>query len=296
MIDRPVVVADVDTGIDDALALTYLALLHTRGQICLKVTTSAGNCTAEQAAANSADVLRAAGAHEVPLRAGASTPQVVPLTTTPETHGPTGLGYHHTAADPADYPADVAAAVATWEGADYILVAGPATNLAWAAQHAPHVLTGARIVLMSGAFDYPGNTTEYAEWNAWVDPHALATALELVPQPMTFCPLNVTEQVLLDPDRATAWDQPLLNDALRFYFEFHQQVGVGYTAQIHDLAAAMVLLGTVDFRTRQDKVSVDVDEKRGKTSCGVGFTSHILTHLEPAAVFNEFERALSTRQ
>lgn len=287
---RPIVVADVDTGIDDALALTYLAHLHRSGDISLKVTTSAGNCTAEQAAANSAEVLAAAGV-DVPVQAGAPVPQVVPLVTTPETHGSTGLGYHVTQA--AGCEASVERAVDLWEGADFILIAGPATNLAWAAQRRPEVLSTARIVLMTGAFDYPGNTTPTAEWNAWVDPHALRTALELVPN-LTLCPLNVTEQVLLTPERAHAWGNQLLEDALRFYFEFHEQVGVGYVAQIHDLAAAMVLLRTVDCVVGEERVGVEVDgDRRGTTTSGAGHPAAILRELNPADVFTEFERSLA---
>ena len=55
------VVADVDTGIDDALALLWLASLHRRGVLDLHVTTVAGNTTAATAARNSAEVLRLGG-------------------------------------------------------------------------------------------------------------------------------------------------------------------------------------------------------------------------------------------
>ena len=53
------ILADVDTGIDDALALCWLAA---RPDVHLAaVTTSAGNTTAHQAAVNSAAVLAACG-------------------------------------------------------------------------------------------------------------------------------------------------------------------------------------------------------------------------------------------
>ena len=140
--DKPRVVADVDTGIDDSLALIYLAGLHSAGEIDLVVTTSAGNTTARQAAVNSMEVLRLAGVGEVPVVAGARSPMEVPLTTTPETHGEKGLGYY--------LPLDkgvvtgavesAQAAVDAWRGASHILIAGPATNLAWALRHAPEAL------------------------------------------------------------------------------------------------------------------------------------------------------------
>lgn len=370
---KPRVVADVDTGIDDSLALIYLAGLHSAGEIDLVVTTSAGNTTAGQAAVNSAEVLRLAGAAEVPVVAGARAPLKVPLTTTPETHGERGLGYYSPLdggglaraagdVDGSGSAGDARAAVELWRGASHILVAGPATNFAWALRHAPEAVggaagsgatgsgtAGAEITLMTGAFSYPGNTTPTAEWNAWVDPHALkevfaapASTPATVDAPTiahpavrplsTICPLNVTEQVLLYPERLRRWQQALrptrpelatfLGDALRFYFEFHQSVGVGYCAQIHDLAAAMVMLRRVPCSFYDAAVDVEADSPlmRGTTvadrvaevsaSEGVATSrgaeargaywdrpanARILESLDPADVFAEFERVVCRR-
>lgn len=356
--ETPRVVADVDTGIDDALALIYLAHLHKRGDIELTVTTSAGNCTAQDAAANSAEVLRCCGVSlPTPIVPGASTPREVELTTTPETHGPNGLGYWtaHRFAQPQaektptnggprapeshgdsrgvewqddsrwpDWDGTARLAVEQWRKAkpNYLLVAGPATNIAYAIEHSPEVLHGCTIVFMAGAFDYPGNTTETAEWNAWVDPHALRFALENWPsevEPPLMCPLNQTEKVLLYPDRLQQWQDvlgqssqeqtpPLRNpelarmmgDALKFYFEFHESVGVGYCAQIHDLAAAQVMLGKVAYESDEVGVTVETEGAlRGTTlkhDCENDNASRgrvqILESLDPEAVFSEFERAI----
>lgn len=332
------VVADVDTGIDDALALVYLYRLHLAGRIDLSVTTSAGNCTADDAARNSAEVLRVAadqwgssllgrhrahrgggsGASIPKITIGASHPRVLPLVTTPETHGPRGLGYwlgeagdarraSRAGASPGQAGGSLApggstpdgtaaAAVAHWADAQptHLLVCGPATNLAWAVEHAPEVLRGCQVVIMGGAFGYPGNTTPVAEWNAWVDPHALKYALQHWPEgaPLpVIAPLNMTEQVLLTPERLRDWvggldgaqaggqrgDREsaqaesqlgqLLTAAVEFYFEFHEQVGVGYQAQIHDLAAAMVLLEDVGFEATESHVDVEANSEltRGAT-------------------------------
>ncbi|MGP9724300.1 nucleoside hydrolase [Corynebacterium sp. AOP40-9SA-29] len=325
------VVADVDTGIDDALALVWLASLHRSGAIDLQVTTSAGNTSAALAARNSLEVLRVAGASDVPVVAGAQAPRVLPLTTTPETHGPEGLGYWTPRTQVLNVPdaSDAAAAVEAWRRAapDHLLVAGPATNLAYAVEHAPEVLRGTQVTLMCGAFTYPGNTTPTAEWNTWVDPHALSFALDNWPEgalPPVICPLNVTERVLLTPERLEAMlaglsgELPdLLRDALRFYFEFHESVGVGYLAQIHDLAAAMVMLGEVEADFRAATVAVEAESKlmRGTTVAdwvdgnaagragaagpavgpywGRPANARILTELDPDEVFSRFAAALA---
>src|SRR5699024_4750116 len=84
-------VADVDTGIDDMLALIYLAGLHRAGEVELAaVTTTAGNTTVCQASRNSRWILDLCGCREVPVAAGFGAPLKVPLTTTPETHGEFG--------------------------------------------------------------------------------------------------------------------------------------------------------------------------------------------------------------
>ena len=83
-------------------------------------------------------------------------------------------------------------------------------------------------------------------------------------------------------------------DALRFYFEFHESVGVGYCAQIHDLAAAQVMLGNVGFNSREASIAVDVaGQRRGTTYVtGDGSAVRIVDELNSAEVFEEFERAV----
>ncbi|MDO4927595.1 MAG: nucleoside hydrolase [Corynebacterium sp.] len=309
MCAKPVIVADVDTGIDDSLALTYLAHLHARGEIELRVTTSAGNCTSAQAACNSRYILDLCGV-DIPVQAGAAQPVEVDLVTTPETHGPYGLGYakvpdQYALADSLASPPNAKAAVQSWGGADGILLAGPATNAAWAATYAPEILSTAQICIMGGSFDHPGNTTATAEWNAWVDPHALALLCD-TQTAMIICGLNVTEHVELYPDRLARWATALkqvgkqqlaavLQDALRFYFEFHRDIAkLGYFAQIHDLAAAQILIGRVAYDVERTAVAVaTAGELRGTTTTSsTGLPQKVVRHFRPADVFAEFERVV----
>lgn len=57
------------------------------------MTTTAGNADAEQCAVNAAWVLEQCGVSTIPVSAGTASPFEVALTTTPEAHGETGLGY-----------------------------------------------------------------------------------------------------------------------------------------------------------------------------------------------------------
>ncbi|MFC2586476.1 MAG: nucleoside hydrolase, partial [Corynebacterium matruchotii] len=217
--NHPVLI-DCDTGIDDALALVYLAGLVAAGEVQLRaVTTTAGNVDATQTALNSTHILRLCGLSNVPVLAGVPTPLAVPLVTTPETHGPHGLGYvipPETSTDtiavtpgerPDTVPVSVPAADTGWDDLwcanrdATLIITGPATNLAiYLRTHPAHQ----RIYLMGGAYLYPGNTTPTAEWNTWVDPHAAAEVFHAT-IPITVCPLGVrsqpvTESMLLSPD------------------------------------------------------------------------------------------------
>lgn len=270
--EPPTLLVDCDTGIDDAVALCYLAGRHVAGEIRLiGATTTAGNTTAAQAAANTAHVLRACGLGGVPVAAGLPAPRRVALTTTPETHGPGGLGYLDAPGAP---PEPAGGWRALWRGAAAegaaLLVTGPATNLA---EIGPYP---GEVTVMGGAIDHPGNTTETAEWNAWVDPHAAKEAYAFQAEPpATCCPLGATERLTVDPPFleelvAALGKAPvagLLPEALRFYFEFHESQGEGYLAKVHDALAAMVALDAIPHRAREAAIDVDVDgERRGTTT------------------------------
>ena len=335
--NHPVLI-DCDTGIDDALALIYLAGLVVAGEVQLRaVTTTAGNVDATQTALNSAHMLRLCGLPNVPVAAGVPTPLVVPLVTTPETHGPHGLGYvipPETSTDtiavapgerPDTVPVGVPAADTGWTDLwranqdATLIITGPATNLAtYLRDHPAHQ----RIYLMGGAYLYPGNTTPTAEWNTWVDPHAAAEVFHAT-IPITVCPLGVrsqpvTESMLLSPnlldtacDILAAANHPLvevLPDLLRFYFEFHQAMGEGYQAQIHDLITTMVALGAVDYATTTVAVDVETTSPLLRGTTVADFKGHwsaettgqpgrkpvvkLVTGVDPQQAWAEFFRSL----
>src|SRR5205823_9931302 len=79
------------TGIDDSLALLY-AGASAEAQI-VAVTCVGGNVEARQVAENTRAVLELAGRDDVEVALGRETPLLRPVQTTPETHGPRGLGY-----------------------------------------------------------------------------------------------------------------------------------------------------------------------------------------------------------
>ena len=269
----PAVLIDCDPGIDDCLALMYLAGLHHAGDIELVgVTTTAGNVEAYQTAANARWILDLCSLADVPVAPGLTRPLKVDLTTTPETHGSTGLGYataptttlHHS-----DWQRLWKEALAAHQDLQ-LIVTGPVTNLAaFEKAHGEQAAQFGAITIMGGAVNYRGNTTPTAEWNFWVDPHSAAQHFHSsAPHvPTTLCSLELTEQFLITPQRLEAVMELLhghpmaqiLPDVLRYYFEFHQAQGEGYQAQIHDLLTCMIALGRIDFDVVETTVDVETE-------------------------------------
>jgi purine nucleosidase len=136
--------------------------------------------------------------------------------------------------------------------------------------------------MMVGAFRSPGNTAPTMEWNAGVDPEALAATLAGwetaraasqgeaagTRRPVAFG-LDVTERAKLSPahlDRlsgaAGGAADPLVRfvvDALRFYFEFHSQYDGFYGAFIHDALVVAAALDPSLARTEAVRVEVELE-------------------------------------
>jgi purine nucleosidase len=202
---------DVDTGIDDALALLY-ACASPEVEL-VGVTCVGGNVNARRVAENTRAVLALAGRSDVPVALGREEPLVKALETSAETHGPRGIGYADLPAASRPLERDDAAdriiSVARSRTGEITLVTlGPLTNLAVALEREPslpNLLAG--YVLMGGAFRGSGNTTPTSEWNVYVDPHAAKRVFERWTRPGVTAPplplalgLDVTEQVRFLPE------------------------------------------------------------------------------------------------
>jgi len=213
MTDRTALILDVDTGIDDSLALLYAAA--SPDAEFLAATCVSGNVDAQQVAINTRAVLELAGRTDVEVALGREVPLVRPLQTTPETHGPQGLG--HAILPPPSRPlsdrhaVDVIVDTARARPGELLLVTlGPLTNLALALEREPalpRLLKG--YALMGGAYGVSGNTTPTTEWNIHCDPDAakivfaawgaVHEADPTVPRPLALG-LDVTERAKILPD------------------------------------------------------------------------------------------------
>ncbi|MDQ1079406.1 nucleoside hydrolase [Pseudoroseomonas cervicalis] len=196
------VLMDCDPGTDDALAL-WLALASPEIDLRL-VTVAGGNVGLERTLPNARAVLGLAGA-TVPLLAGADRPLIGRFRPETRVHGQDGLaGVVLPEGKPAapGLAADAlrAALREAAPGSLTLLGIAPATNLALALATEPELADRvAEIVLMTGALG-EGNWTEAAEFNAAMDPEALALLLQAGP-PVTLATLELTAQALVTPER-----------------------------------------------------------------------------------------------
>jgi purine nucleosidase len=176
MTERTALILDVDTGIDDSLALLYAA--GSPDVELVAATCVSGNIDARQVAINTRAVLELAGRGDVEVALGRERPLVRALETTPETHGPQGLG--HAELPPPSRPlsdrhaVDLILEEARRRPGEVALVTlGPLTNLALAVLREPGLPRLLKsYTLMGGAYGVSGNTTPTNEWNINCDPEA----------------------------------------------------------------------------------------------------------------------------
>jgi purine nucleosidase len=265
LVPRPLIL-DVDTGIDDMIALLIAATspeLNLRGVTCV-----AGNVEIHHVARNTGKILRMVGRGDVPVSIGAARPLQRRLRTAPDTHGPTGTGYvelrgedrqlgttEYTAIPASRY---LGAHVHRHPGEVTVVALGPLTNLAAAAQNGVDLARGTReVVWMGGTLEERGNTTETGEWNACVDPEAAEICLRRGAIHRIF-PLDATQDLVVSMDDLAALPEThlagIVRDAVRFYVAFHRTADGIDGAYLHD---PVTLIGAL---LRPDLVTETVSE------------------------------------
>lgn len=242
---------DCDTGIDDALALLYLARAGGR---LVGASTLAGNCPLEDATANTLGVLSLAGAGDVPVHPGAVGPLGGQIADARHVHGGDGLGGCRPLLPAAPAPSAtgagdaLAAALREARGQLTILATGPLTNLALLLRRDPTAARLARhVVVMGGTMLAPGNVAPQVEFNFGYDPEAAAEVLG-APWPVTIVGLDVTQEVTARPGdiaQLSAGRDAVAQFAARLlasYSRAYQSLGRPAAVPLHDPLAAMVAL------------------------------------------------------
>jgi purine nucleosidase len=226
------ILLDVDTGIDDALGIIYLAYAQHRGLVDIIASgTIGGNIDVEQSTRNTLKMWELSGL-SVPVAKGANKPLLQPLHEAKHVHGDDGLG--NTSLDDPNSKATGEHAVDQiirlsheYPGELTVVPFGPLTNLGIAFVRDPGLAQRLkRVVLMGGSSTY-GNVTPVAEANIYNDPEA-ARMVFTSGMPLTMVGLNVTHQTyLLEEDLSEL--NKINNDHSRFAQKIIRFMMTAYT-------------------------------------------------------------------
>ncbi len=259
--NRPVkILLDCDTGIDDALAILYLAAQ--RDVSIVAAGAVHGNVSADLAATNTLRVLEIAGLLDVPVAVGARRPMAQDLKTAEYVHGADGLGNvghpmprGKVTAEPAAM--QIVRLAREQPGELTLLATGPLTNVGVALLLEPELPTLLRrVVVMGGAVYYPGNATNDAEANIWHDPEAADLVLT-AGWPLTLVGLDVTSTARVTDQEIALFrdsDSALARFAwkiMQFYFDFYFEYLGERACLMHDPVAAALAIHP-DWATYRD--------------------------------------------
>ncbi|WP_449537972.1 nucleoside hydrolase [Ferdinandcohnia sp. Marseille-Q9671] len=271
------VIFDVDTGIDDAMAISYAA--NSPELDIIGLTTCFGNVSVEEATRNTLAVLEKLDKN-IPVYQGASKPleRENRKGFAKFVHGEDGLG------NVLDF--EPARTVESLSAIDFIIqqvkqqphelciiAVGPLTNLALAIQQAPEIVSLVKeVVIMGGAVYVKGNKTPHAEANIITDPEAAEIVLNSG-LPITLVGLDVTMQTLLPRTEVEKWRNagtdigPFFADMVGFYLDFYESANPGIGGcGLHDPLAVGVAIDQTFVNTKYINVKVLTEgEEVGKT-------------------------------
>lgn len=307
------IILDLDTGIDDALALAYA--LGSEELDLIGVTGTYGNVLVETGVRNTLAILELFGREDVPVFAGpdhARTKDGFEVLEISEfIHGKNGVGE-------ADLPEPRRAVEETSAvdflvesvekyGDDLVIVpTGPSTTIAAAIEASETFAERAHIVMMGGALTVPGNVSAWAEANVNQDPEATDLLFRRA-KDVTMIGLDVTLQTLLTTEETATWSAlgtvggDFLAAATNYYIKAYETTapylgGCG----LHDPLAVAVavdpsLVTTLDINMKTDTEG----ETRGRT---IGDetrlndpvkTSHVAVGVDVDRFLEEFMRRLT---
>ena len=259
------------------------------------ISISYGNTIVEHAFRNAVVILRRAG-RRTALGVGARRPLKRALAVAADTHGESGLGY--AALPPAgvilDFVKSLDRMLAEQPHPVTLVTLGPVTSLALALRRDAELVRSkvARHIAMIGNIGATGNTTRYAEFNAWCDPEALDIVLR-AELPTEMVGLDVTRQMVLAPSEMTrlahsgAAHARWIHDALRFYMEFHKRQEGLDGCIVNDVLpiAVLVKAEALTFEERRLVVDLEDGEHRGHTRVDpAGARVMVATQVDAAQV------------
>ncbi|MEH7236422.1 nucleoside hydrolase [Bacillus sp. JJ1562] len=264
------IILDVDTGIDDTLALVY-AVRSPQTNV-LGITTCFGNVSVENATENTLHVLELLDAN-IPVAAGAGAPIFHSMIKQYSTHfhGENGLA-NVDYTKPTQTPLSIHATEFIIEQIKKhphevtLICVGSLTNLALVILQEPEIVSLIKkVVIMGGAVTVQGNNQMHAEANIYADPEA-ADIVFKSGAPITLVGLDVTMKTKLTRQEVKKWEEidsplsKLLSQITNLYIDSYVKYqGYNHYCNLHDPLAVAVALDPSLVEVKPMFVQVDLE-------------------------------------
>ena len=263
---RHKILLDADVGIDDAIAMLFLAG-RPNAEI-VGVGSVHGNIPSELAATNARRLLELCGLDDVPVAIGARRPMAQPLATAEWVHGADGLGNTDRPAPKRGPVAEDAVAqmlrlTREAPGEIDIVAVGPLTNLGLALCIDPSLAERVRsVTVMGGTIIHEGNASATGEANIWHDPEA-AQLVFSAPWRATMVGLDVTQVTRLRAAELAEIEglgtkrSHFAIEILAHYLDVYQRTFGARECPLHDPLAAGVAVDP-SYVTESLRLAIDV--------------------------------------
>ena len=304
------IILDLDTGIDDTLALSYV--LGSPDAELIGITGTYGNVVLDRGVDNDLRLLAMYGREDIPVFKGIDHPSTADSFSVPPDseifHGANGTGN-------IEIPAQTDRQASQQSSVDFIIDAvrrypkgelvvvptGALTTIAAALEKAPDIVDRISIVMMGGTLTQPGNVGPFAEANINQDPEA-ANRVFATTADITMVGLDVTTQALMSREdtealRATGTSAGrFLADMTDYYIDISEKESGVYLGgcNLHDPLAAAVAIDPSLVTTFATNLMVETEgPQRART---IGDPSRLLDPVKNTKVALSVDTERFTRR
>ena len=304
------IILDLDTGIDDTLALSYV--LGSPDAELIGITGTYGNVVLDQGVDNDLRLLAMYGREDIPVFKGIDHPSTADSFSVPPDseifHGANGTGN-------VEIPAQTDRQASQQSSVDFIIDAvrhypkgelvvvptGALTTIAAALEKAPDIVDRISIVMMGGTLTQPGNVGPFAEANINQDPEA-ANRVFATTADITMVGLDVTTQALMSREdtealRATGTSAGrFLADMTDYYIDISEKESGVYLGgcNLHDPLATAVAIDPSLVTTFATNLMVETEgPQRART---IGDPSRLLDTVKNTKVALSVDTERFTRR
>jgi non-specific riboncleoside hydrolase len=259
------VILDVDTGIDDAIAIALAT--HTKNLNIKLITTIAGNLSVNEVTKNTLNFLQAIDKRNIPVAFGASKPMEREKDDSIQAHGKKGLGkykFPKLELKPTKLPAVEKMHEVISKSKENIIICalGPLTNVAQLLLKYPEDMEKIEYILISGGLLHDSKRNPYLSFNIMQDPEAARYVLKSG-EKIIICPSNHGHTAFLTLEeveemRKTNKTGEMLEYICRSYKDRHVKVGVA----THDPCAVAFIAHPEYFEKQMMYVHIRFLEKQ----------------------------------